>query len=792
MMISVIRPHLTTTVHPIFSGGGMVSSGCNLCLEITFCAPHLMMRRTAILVAMLCVSGAAAAQSRLPIMGRTVDIESRSLSGVTIEIVDRTESTTSLSDGSFTLLAPATGVALRASKRGYAPAIIPRAHPGDTIVIRLTPTPVFLQGLTVEVPRASTLTQTVTAQTVAHVPALVEPDIFRAIVLLSGVSQPNDLKGRIHLAGGASDETGILLDGHPLQDPFHLLGLLGAFPVTALDRADVLIHHLPPGFGNHLSGIIDLHTRQIGDEVFGEISASVLSASATIAVPPSITGIDLLVNGRVTYLERLGSLLFADAPRMGFYDGLIRVGRDWGAWRTEFLAFRTEDYYAASELKTLEGYKPLKWGETMVGVRAYGPVSGWQVSARASSNRAQNSLDERTISSDSISVLHPKVIGIQRDWLSAALEASRRAGTMNATLGASVDLRSNEQHWHTQGIADEIFSPNTPDIFEGNQELSLLNLFGGVDFSPREHWIVTLGARLSGERQNVHIAPRALVAWRASDRVRIEAAANRRHQWDTQLEEPIEGSISPPRFFLDQPRTVDMLAMSTRIVGPAAPTGPPWDLTLHAFWKQYANQPRLRVRTQGDADQEALFPVFEHVRGYGTGLTAGGKLRIGDAALVQGSYTLQQVRENTGGSSTPPIWDVPHTLSLLGSTRLGLWTLSAAYQGHSGRATTPVVARTFEPFPDRLSELRPRYIRGERNSIRVPAYHRVDVGARRAWEVRGVEAALRFQVLNLFMRENPVDYDWQQYFGWLGGAGRERAGRSGIPILPSIGLEVKW
>jgi hypothetical protein len=42
------------------------------------------------------------------------------------------------------------------------------------------------------------------------------------------VSQPNDLKGRIHLAGGSSDETGVRLDGHPLQDPFHLLGLFGA------------------------------------------------------------------------------------------------------------------------------------------------------------------------------------------------------------------------------------------------------------------------------------------------------------------------------------------------------------------------------------------------------------------------------------------------------------------------------------------------------------------------------------------------------------------------------------
>jgi hypothetical protein len=46
-----------------------------------------------------------------------------------------------------------------------------------------------------------------TANMVRQVPPLVEADLFRAITFLPMVSQPNDLKGRIHLAGGSSDAT---------------------------------------------------------------------------------------------------------------------------------------------------------------------------------------------------------------------------------------------------------------------------------------------------------------------------------------------------------------------------------------------------------------------------------------------------------------------------------------------------------------------------------------------------------------------------------------------------------
>lgn len=201
--------------------------------------------------------------------GRATEAGGDPLAGGVVEVVSTQWSTQSRADGAFELSLPRGTWRLRASVIGYLPDTLSVTVGGTApapLRFRLHPAPVELRGISVQAARTPALGQTVTRSTDRQVPPLGEPDIFRAVVLLPGVSQPNDLKGRMHLAGGSSDETGVRLDGHPLQDPFHLLGLFGAFNVATLERADVLIHHLPASIGGRLSGVVDLRTREVGAE----------------------------------------------------------------------------------------------------------------------------------------------------------------------------------------------------------------------------------------------------------------------------------------------------------------------------------------------------------------------------------------------------------------------------------------------------------------------------------------------------------------------------------------------
>ncbi|MBA4160150.1 MAG: TonB-dependent receptor [Gemmatimonadetes bacterium] len=732
------------------------------------------------------------------IAGRVTDTEGRAVGGATIELSSGYQSTLSRLDGHFELRVPAGMVQLRASRIGYTPATVTIALAEgavDSLLIRLQPIPIHLQGVSVEAPRAPPMAHTVTAQTVRQVPPLAEPDIFRAVVLLPGVSQPNDLKGRIHLAGGASDETGIYLDGHPLQDPFHLLGLLGAFNVAALDRADLLIHHLPPSAGGRLSGIIDLQTRRPGEEPAYEAVASLVSTGLTVTAPPVLGGMDLLASGRITYLDRIADWVYPEIPPLDFREALVRIGRGWaGGWRAEALVFSTQDRYTDRELSASPGYQPLTWGESLLGLRLDRRGMIWDVSGRASFNRATVHMDERTIDVDSLPFSRSNFIHTRRDWLSGALQATRTAERWELIAGASLDQRQNQQMWTAQGLMDEIFSPNTPGEYSGEQMQSLFALFGEARVQLGKRWTVAPGAR-AWSAGGIRIAPRAHLGFRASEALEIEAALDRRYQWDTQLEEPVEGSITPPLFLLEEPRTADVVAVSARLRPAQLPYSGTSVFHVQAFRKEYRDRTLLNARESRETEQsvDPDFPVFDRVTGHSTGAALSAKIAFRADGLLQGSYSYQRVRENVDGLVSPTAWDAPHTVVLFGSAPLGArWTLNASYQGHSGRATTPVLARTFEPFSTSLTELRSRYLRGARNSIRVPAYHRIDLGARREWHVRNAEVTLALQALNLLARENPIDYDWQHYFGRLSGSNQRRAGRAGLPFLPSIGMEVKW
>jgi len=672
------------------------------------------------------------------------------------------------------------------------------------VLFTLAAAPLELRGVTVRADRTPPLAQTVTTATVRQVPPLGEPDIFRAIVLLPGVSQPNDLKGRIHLAGGASDETGVRLDGHPLQEPFHLLGVLGAFNVAALERADVLIHHLPPSTPDRLSGIIDLESRRPAAAATTEAVVGLLSAGVTTSQPPRVGGLDVLASGRITYFDKLADAVAGEftgssgeVPVVGYRDAIVRVGRPLGrAWRVDALGFTTRDVRRTAGVPVPPGAVPLTWGETLGGLRVDRVGFPWTFAARASYNRATVRFNQPSSGGTFVGAVG-EVIHINRGWASAGVEAAQTAARWRARGGASLDWRRHDQRWDAQATANGVFSPRTPAQYAGTATQTLATLFGDVSRDWGARWTGTLGSRLSSVGARRYVAPRAVLGFRPMAAIGIEAAADRRYQFDAQLEESIEGSVTQPVFLLTVPRRADVAAVSAEWNPTTLGTRRSGRVRVSVFGKRYRERTVLRAYSAGEPGDTVSpdFPDFDRVPGRSVGAALSARYSIGDRALVQGSYTYQRVEETIAGVTAPTAWDVPHAISLFGSVPLTRrWTLSAAFQGNSGVATTPIRARIFAPDPLLFGELlRARYLVGGRNSARLPPYRRLDLAARREWQARRAAWALSMQVINVLARQNTLEYDWESYFCQqareCSGAG---ASRAGLPLVPSVGIEVRW
>lgn len=742
------------------------------------------------------------AQTPDVLRGRVVDPEDDPLGQVDVRAMGSFDGAVTGRDGRFRVELPEGVDRVRFRRIGYRTRTLTlrevREKGTDGLKVVLEPRPVELKGLTVENPAsegAPVLGRTVTTETVRQAPALGEADVFRSLVYLPEVSQPNDLKGRLHLAGGSSDETGYRLDGHPLQEPFHLLGLVGAFNVAALEDADVLTHRYPVGEGGRLSGLIRLRTRRPGDEPTSEVVVSPLSSSFTTVRPDLPGGIDVLASGRLTYLDRIAAEFSDDVPELGFYDGLVRLGRSWAeGWRTELVGYRTRNYFRGGDIKDVERQQePLQWGESLVGFRLERNRDAWRWELRGSVDRATTSLDERPVDDD--------VIDATRDWWSADLQATRSGRDVRLTAGVSVDHRRHAQMWRTGELAEELFSPNSPAEFSGSDELTTAVVFGEVAVDVVDRLRASVGSRAVASGDDWHAAPRAHLAYRASDEVGMELSAGRRLQFDAEIEEPVEGSILPPRFLVEDPRRTDVLAAAAEWTPGEMPVlGTEGRLRVVGFWKRYPNRPLL-------ADAESLgvggepppgFPRFRRVRGRSFGASVGLRFRIGDEGLFQGSYSYQRAREEVEGEWSPTTWDAPHDLSLFTSVPLfAAWTANAAFRLHSGRAVTPVRNRVFVPergFGDRF--LLPRFFFGDRNSLRLGRYTRLDLGVRHRFDWIGADWVLFAQVLNALGARNPIDVDFRELLRGRATSTSTEGGapgiRTGLPTVPSLGVEVRW
>ncbi|HEX6314256.1 MAG TPA: hypothetical protein VFZ73_05325 [Gemmatimonadaceae bacterium] len=628
------------------------------------------------------------------------------------------------------------------------------------------------------------MAHTIVPGTIRSVPALAEPDIFRSLVLLPGVSQPNDMRGALHLAGGSSDETQVTLDGHPLQRPFHLVGLTSSFNVASLDHAEVRIHHLPTAIGGALSGVIQLESAADVAAPSSELAASLVAASATTR--RDLGFVDLLVSGRVTYLDKLAlhgdSLTVLRAiPLYGYADGTITLRRNWNHWVAQLTAFGRQDNFSERSLRDREGYEPMRDREWLTGLRVRRNGDRHGVELRASINRATATLNETAVGRST-------AINNVQTRISTAAEWTGRMERGSATIGAQHEIHRYTYFWNAPGLADEVFTRNAPTRYASDDDLAVTSAYGSVSPYIRGGWNFEAGTRVTAVAGRAMLEPRLHAGYRISPNLRASIAANRRLQYTTALEEAPEGSLSAPTFLLERPRIADVgaLTVSWHDEPDAAD---PRHVEASAFYKRY------RDRTWLATSSVDTVVDFDRVTGRAAGLILSGRTLIRGGGALSGTYTYQRVEEDLGDSAYPSSWDAPHSLTLFGALPLGeKWRISAVYQGHSGRATTPVRARIFAPRVGQSNDqAAPRYLLGRYNSIRVPPYHRLDVGGQWRWRAAGAQWALSLQILNVLASANAIDYDWDQYYALRRTSTLEDPGkRSGLPFLPSIGLEVRW
>lgn len=113
-----------------------------------------------------------------------------------------------------------------------------------------------------------------------------EPDIAQYLQVVPGVIFTGDQGGQLYIRGGSPTQTGILLDGITIYNPFHSIGLYSVFETDAIRNVDVQTAGFNAQYGNRTSAIVDVTTKDGNkNRIAGKLSASPIMARGLLEGP---------------------------------------------------------------------------------------------------------------------------------------------------------------------------------------------------------------------------------------------------------------------------------------------------------------------------------------------------------------------------------------------------------------------------------------------------------------------------------------------------------------------------
>lgn len=220
---------------------------------------------------------------------------------------------------------------------------------------------------------------------------LGEPDVIKTIQLMPGVQSGMEGFSGIYVRGGGADENLMMLDGTPLYNVSHLLGLLSVFTPEAVKKVTFYKGSFPARYGGRVSSVVDVRTNDGNTKGFhGSVSAGLLSEKLHFEGPIAgeNTTWSFSARGMHTFLfDRLIKACGSPA-NYAFYDINAKVTHRFSDSDKIFVGFYTgRDYfrYSDSDKSSSRYYGPdyepytkyeeentkmnLKWGNTLASVR---------------------------------------------------------------------------------------------------------------------------------------------------------------------------------------------------------------------------------------------------------------------------------------------------------------------------------------------------------------------------------------------------------------------------------------
>ncbi len=639
------------------------------------------------------------------------------------------------------------------------------------------------------------------------IPGVAEPDPIKSVEVLPGVIRVSDFNAAFNVRGGSADQNLILLDGVPIFNPFHALGLFSVFNADMVGRAELQSGGFPSEYGGRTSSVLLIES-DLGDGTLG-VDAGVSLIASRVAVKGGMSqgGKDRLglasarwrVSGRRSYLDVV-TWPFTDIP---FPYRLMDLQAGFEGWtkkgdRVRITGYSGRDVLNVRSLALLDGttseeadfpHLEWVWGNDAVGASWTRPLRGG------------GALD-----------VHGSVSRFAGEFAYDEFGDTRFATRVSqSSLGADLERRpTGRMRWKSGWVVnraknDNIIEGGLPAPFpRGQEDGTGLAVYSQIHWNPNSQWLMEGGLRLDHWRSgNVPattvLSPRlALKRFLGDGKWAVRAAAGRYSQFIFSVRDE-KLPISPDWWMLSGTRAPAVVSnqlqggLEAYVGGSDA-----WFVALEGYYRSYEG-----LAAQ-DWAEDPSDPRDDLLTGEGRSFGADLMIRK-DVGETTGWLSLSLLKADRTFLDTgtgldpapvityPPVFDRRLDVDLVARRQLpGNIEGGLRWNFGTGLPYTRPLALFDIYHPQMFDQLvDPTYatglVLGPRNGARYPVRHRLDVTFRRTWEKDWGRVTPYVSVINVYNRKNVLFYSFN-YRPEI----PTRGGVSMIPILPTIGVEVSF
>jgi hypothetical protein len=626
----------------------------------------------------------------------------------------------------------------------------------------------------------------VDAAAMASIPTVGEPDVIRVAQLLPGVVARNDFNTGLNVRGGEAEQNLILLDGHPIYNPFHLGGVFSTFMDATVDAIELTTGAFPARYGGRLSSV--LNVRSADDPrpgVHGSSDVSVLAASGRFAGSLGGERGTWSLAARRTYADAVTSIFTRYVFPYHFRDfhgrvsytlpGDVRVAVTGYAGRDVLNANFAEFESDSAPSRASEGRWSVDWGNRVIGATI------------------AKDLGDRATIEQRISHSH---FSARLDLGDGAFGQRSRVGDVR--LAGSLFVRG-ATHDRTIGyeLATHRIRYNSGSAQTATTEFDVvqrpLTAAAWIDDLWRlsSRWLVEGGLRaeaLSG-RDWAAVSPRISIKYFATPDLAFTAASGRVTQWLHSLAG--DGAL---RFFDVWIASDSFTPVATAwhwVVGAEHRVRDARSVRVEWYIKRFNRV--LEANWSEDPGRRGDEFFDAEGRSYGVDLLARWRSQRGAAGWVAYSYGVSSRWRN--GMRWAPGHDRRHDVDVVATWQLAKYRLGARVGFATGSPYTPIVGeiarRMYDPSRDRWGTGNPTIhseaLGAAHNSARFPSTHRLDLDVSREFQLRGATLTPYVSIVNAYNAKNVFIYLYD-YSTDL----PTRRAISQFPILPSVGARIAF